>query len=389
MLAKWLGGMTPVHLARTRAEREAVYRFRYEIYVDELGRKLGGADHERRMVVDEQDEQPTSAHLYAGSADDIQGVVRVRCWPAGQVPDHEREILALDRIPAIEAEGITEIGRLMIRSSLRGKLVLPSLARAIFQHCAGRSRLAFCYCSPGLIRHYERLGYRPYSAPLIDTPDGMEVPLICVLSDRGHFREVGSPVSDLVRGYFGPGKSPPFPVDSLRHLLEGDELPVETDPGKVWGAVQDEFLGAAATQASFLDSLTERSVQRLIRKGFIVDVAKGTVVTQAGFGSREMYVVLDGTFEILAADGRRLALVGKGDLFGELAFFLESGRRTATVRAATAGQVLTIRRKFLDELSASDPDAAVKLLFNLGRILSRRLVAAERTAVLSRAPEEE
>ncbi len=49
-----------------------------------------------------------------------------------------------------------------------------------------------------------------------------------------------------------------------------------------------------------------------------------------------MYVILDGAFEVEAGGGRRLALLEKGDLFGEVAFFTEAGERTASVRAVTA-----------------------------------------------------
>jgi hypothetical protein len=32
----WLARRYPVHKARTEEEREAVYRFRYEVYIEEL-----------------------------------------------------------------------------------------------------------------------------------------------------------------------------------------------------------------------------------------------------------------------------------------------------------------------------------------------------------------
>ena len=39
-----------IHLAETQEEKEAVYRFRYEIYVTEMGRYGQAADHERKML---------------------------------------------------------------------------------------------------------------------------------------------------------------------------------------------------------------------------------------------------------------------------------------------------------------------------------------------------
>ena len=91
-----------------------------------------------------------------------------------------------------------------------------------------------------------------------------------------------------------------------------------------------------------------------------------------------MYIVLGGTLEVLSAEGRRLTVLGRGDLFGELAFFRDEGRRTASVKAASDCHLLVLRRHFLSELGKSDPDVALQLHFNLGRILSERLVRVER-----------
>lgn len=65
----------------------------------------------------------------------------------------------------------------MIPPTMRGKLVVPSLARACYEYLAGEfgARLAFGYCNAGLVRHYRKLGFRPYAAPLIRTPDCMGV----------------------------------------------------------------------------------------------------------------------------------------------------------------------------------------------------------------------
>ena len=90
-----------------------------------------------------------------------------------------------------------------------------------------------------------------------------------------------------------------------------------------------------------------------------------------------MYVVIDGTLEVLSVSDRRLGILGRGELFGELAFFRDDGRRTASVRALTDSHVLVLRRHFLEELGRSDPDLALRLYFNLGRLLAERLVRAE------------
>jgi hypothetical protein len=82
-----------VHVAENEDERDAVFRFRYSVYVEELGRKLGNADHRSRRVHDEEDDQPYSMLLYTADDDgDLNGSIRVRYWRPGEVPDKDWEV---------------------------------------------------------------------------------------------------------------------------------------------------------------------------------------------------------------------------------------------------------------------------------------------------------
>ena len=102
MLKQLLSRLEPVHRATTQEEREAVYRFRYRVYVEEFGRELGSPDHERRWVKDADDEAPCTTILYTGTLDNITGTVRLRHWRAGEVPRHDAHELSMDRFPDIE-----------------------------------------------------------------------------------------------------------------------------------------------------------------------------------------------------------------------------------------------------------------------------------------------
>jgi CRP-like cAMP-binding protein len=374
-----LSRLDVVHEAITREEREAVYAFRYTVYVEELGRELGGADHVRRVVRDDDDDAVGSIHLYTGSISDISGSVRLRIWQPGQIPSHDFHLLSMDRFPGIGAMVVSELGRLMIRPSLRGRLLLPALVREVYQRGASAGvDLGFCYCAPGLVQHYRRLGFRPYTAPLVPTVDGLHVALVGIPSDAAYLRSVGSPVASLVSRYYGEGAGRRRPVDlrTLEPLLDSTTSAIELEEEHVWREVQDGLLQDGAT-SSVLDGLGEAAIRKLTAKGFMLKVRRDTLVTKAGYSEREMYVVLDGTLEVLSASGERLEVLGRGDLFGELAFFRDDGRRTASVRAVSDCHVLVLRRHFLEELGTSDPDLALQLHFNLGRLLAERLVRAE------------
>jgi CRP/FNR family transcriptional regulator len=77
-----------------------------------------------------------------------------------------------------------------------------------------------------------------------------------------------------------------------------------------------------------------------------------------------MYEILDGRVEVLQErDGKevRLAILDKGDFFGEMAIF-EREKRSATVRAHGQVRVLTVDKKILLRRIAEDPSLALRIL---------------------------
>jgi CRP-like cAMP-binding protein len=385
----WLSRLETVHVASTAREREAVYRFRYKVYIEELHYNYE-ADHERKWLKQPEDELPETTLLYTGSAEEVTSSVRVRAWAPGQVPLDVFQAISLERFPGVERLNVAHIGRLMIRRTLRGKLVLPSLLAGGYEFLVGQrgADLAFLDCVPGIVRHYRQLGARPYGGRVIDLGYSPGIPLVIVLSDHDHLKRSGSVVAPLVKKYFGPGKRAPLDLAPLRHLFESDTVPVEFDAEKVWAALQDRLLASDARAATFVDALPEPVLRRLAASGYLLHLEAGHLVTREGIGQREMFVILEGACEVEAA-GRRVALLEQGDLFGEIAFFSEAGERTATVRALTPCRLLVLRQKFLEELAAGDPEAAYRILVNVSRIMAERLAASFRAAAASAEPADE
>ena len=379
----WLTRLETVHKAETAAEREAIYRFRYQIYIEELKYNYA-ADHERKWLRQDEDDEEGTTLLYTGSPDDITSTVRVRAWKPGQVPSAVFQTTSMERFPGIERLGVSHIGRMMIRRSLRGKLVLPSLLAGGYEFLVGErgADLAFLDCVPGIVRHYRQLGARPYGGRLIDLGYSPGIPLVIVLSDHAHLKRSGSIVAPLVKKYFGPGKRPPLDLDPYRHLFESEQVPVEFDPEKVWEALQDRLLASEVTIPTFVDALSPGALFHLSESGYLLNVKAGDLITRAGIGQREMFVILEGACEV-EGEGKRIALLEKGDLFGEIAFFSESGERTATVRALSDCKLLVLRQKFLDELTTNDPEAACQILLNVSRIMAERMSGMVRASAAS------
>jgi CRP-like cAMP-binding protein len=376
MLSSWLSRLEPVRQAATPEEREAIYRFRYDVYREEL-KQPAPAGHEGEKLRQDEDEKPYTTLLYTGSPAALTGTLRVRSWKPGEVPPKDFGALSLERFPGIEHLAVAQVGRLTLRPSLEAGPLLPSLFKAAYELLAGERQcdLGFVDCAPGFVRFYRQLGCQPYGGRLVDFGYGSSIPLVIVLSDVEHLRRCGSILAPLVKRYFGAGKRAPIDTLAFQRLLESDPVPVEVDPERVWNELQEKLFAAEQARETFADSIPPKVMKQLASAGFLLTVGAGDLVVRQGSTEREMYLILDGTFEVVTAT-RQIAILEKGDVFGEIAFFRERGARAATVRAMTEGRVLVLRRSFLEELTHKEPEAAFRLFMNLGGVLAERLALA-------------
>lgn len=90
----------------------------------------------------------------------------------------------------------------------------------------------------------------------------------------------------------------------------------------------------------------------------------GDVIIRQGEDGDFMYEILEGQVEVFQEmDGEevQLAVLGKGDFFGEMAIF-EREKRSATVRARGQVRVLTVDKKILLRRISEDPSLALRII---------------------------
>lgn len=106
-------------------------------------------------------------------------------------------------------------------------------------------------------------------------------------------------------------------------------------------------------------------------------VSEGTVLIHEDESGEELFIILDGEVEIIKAlgtgDERLLAVREASTFLGEMSFFSQDGRHTASVRAKTPLQVLEMSRADFDGLLNRHPPMA----YGLVRTLSQRLDESE------------
>jgi CRP-like cAMP-binding protein len=180
---------------------------------------------------------------------------------------------------------------------------------------------------------------------------------------------VNSFLLPLAKCRFGPGARPPLDLEPFAYLFEAGRGPLALDADAAWEELVRS--GRDRSHASFLSQLCEETLQKLSREGLLLSVTAGTLLVDKGVAQRELFLIVDGVFEVIDSD-RRLKLLSEGDVFGETAFFSTVGRRTASVRAIADGRVVVLRRRFVDRLRRTDPKAAAELLFALARVQADR-----------------
>lgn len=107
----------------------------------------------------------------------------------------------------------------------------------------------------------------------------------------------------------------------------------------------------------------------------VVQFAPGEVIFSEGDASADMFILQVGRVEILKMIGgeeRRLAILDKGDFFGEMAM-LEELPRNATARALDHVSAITVSAGTFDQMLRENPEIVVRMM----RKLSARLRQVE------------
>jgi len=362
-----------IAIAETEDERRAVYRFRYQVYVEEMGRYRTTADHEQRLLV-----EPCDAHsriFYAAENGDVVATARLT-W-GGDAPLPQRMIEQYGLAPflaELPAETIAVAERGMVAARLRGSdLFLRLVGATLHFENDRRIELVFGDCEPHLLNLYLGLGYRTYSKKNVNSAEaGYLIPIVIVPEDVAYLKYLNSPLIEYVRDF---GDEARVPACLERLMAEGTAVMSRRlmASAAYWGEVHGALSELKGNRISALDGFTEDDAAHCLEKSTIIECGAGDHVLKRGGVARNLFVVLDGTLEV--RDGETpVAVLGPGDVFGEMAFLLERPR-SRDVYAVTDGvRVLSLSESTLHEMIKSDPAIAANLLLNISKMLCLRLL---------------
>lgn len=148
-----------IRLALCHQDRQAIYRFRYEIYVEEMSRTQRHSDHVRRQLSDPLDQ---FGHIFGAFDQDghVIGTVRVNFLADGKVGNEYEEMYQLYDLSDDERGKVSITTRLMIAPAYRQSSLPRDLFEAVRNYVIDRGVTAnYADCNRPVLSFATRLGY--------------------------------------------------------------------------------------------------------------------------------------------------------------------------------------------------------------------------------------
>jgi hypothetical protein len=241
---------TEVRLARSKEELLQLFRFRYAIYVEEMGRKPRHADHSSQTIEEPLDS--TGYNMIALEDGQIVGALRANIGTETDFGEYG-ELYEMGRAGAWFPEHVSMTSKFMVATQHRGGTVAVRLALACFEFgCLQDIFFDFMDTNRHLEATYQRLGYHAYKGRCVHPDYGDVLPMVLSLTDEQHLMSVHSPYLRVRRRF--PWAKPPV-------MFPNEQGHPQPNHESMNGIPSESRAGA---RAGDLQSLSSRSDQDVV-----------------------------------------------------------------------------------------------------------------------------
>lgn len=367
-----------VAVATTKKEREKIYRFRYQVYVEEMGKLLSGdVNHRHRLLCDESDDW--GLLFYAVADREIVGTMRLNIGYASDFTDELRECFAMDEFqrfssPEFPDHKLSVTNKSMVAPHYRRSQAFYLLGSNVYEtfHRQG-CQFNFTGGAPYMVALYEQLGHRRYKSNFPVPGYGYMVPMVLMTQDIGHLRQVRSPLWRVARKL---ENSPAASEWFAREFAGASRFINRQLIGKedIWQLLVGKLGRPLDRAVTLFRGMSEAEALICADAAHIVLCEAGDVIVHPTDMCNDIFVIMSGVVSVrrqLTDRRSSVAILRPGQVYGEKTFIARA-RQNATVIAQTDTELLVLPRHALERLELQHPAVAAKLLHNIGARTARK-----------------
>ncbi|CVK20699.1 cyclic nucleotide-binding domain-containing protein [Sporomusa sphaeroides] len=364
-------------VAKTPAEKRAIYHFRYQIYVEEMSKHLVAADHDNKLLYDELDEW--AILLYAKVGSEIIATYRINIGTMANFPQKIIEFLALDTFN----NGIIEHGshkiayatKVMVTPAHRSSPALYLFMAKCYEICCYEQvQFLLGACNFHLLRLYEQLGFRRYYKNFLDPGYGLLVPLAMLIDDVEHLRKLRSPLFRIARKRQSLNTKAIEWFDTAftgNFSIINSQLTTEEE---LWSILCKRLHCPPTAGITLLQNLSETEAKKLLHNcGILVKCDPDDIITFQGDVSYTYNILISGKLKSLTVKRPNKEYVTPGQHFGANGL-TEQNTHTEDIAATSSTEILALSGIAFQKFYRSHPEIAhkvVKSIINSKKKLAR------------------
>ena len=360
-----------IRLAKNEEEKRAVYRLRYELFVEDQSLFGEEADHQNRLLFDTFDACSTIAMAIDNGR--LIGTMRMTLgnhytWDASSVEVYQMRLFD----GAVARRDITTVTRFVIEKAYRGTDVSARLMEICFRHAArNNAELILANCEPHLVSHYIPFGFRPFGQLNNHETNGMRVAICIVCGDLDHLRRINSPMHSAFAERTAVNHKPAL----LSEIVSNDPAVMNQcslDP-EIYAAKAARYLSRAAAGNAILKRILAKDASSLINRSQILKCAPNSGLIRKGHASHTVYILLEGSLTVNNGP-RELAQVSRpGTLIGEVAFFTGQKRTEDVFIGQNGARLMVLSVSRLKKLLETRNTNTMAFLQYVSRELAHKL----------------
>ncbi|MBP2632439.1 MAG: cyclic nucleotide-binding protein [Firmicutes bacterium] len=363
---KTIGEEFQICIANTLAEKKAIYKFRYKIYIEEMAKDKLKLNHRDKELSDEMDEW--GVLIYVKNGNEVVGTARMNF---GKMRDFHEEIIEElsmkdfhEYYVSINSDyQVAFVSKLMVAVEYRSSSVLYLILIKFYEFYTKMGvQFSFAGCNLHLLCFYEKMGYHRYGKNFTDFGYGLLSPLVMLTDDLQHFRTIRSPFFRIAKKktVINSQEVEWFHEKFTKKLNIVNSQLVTAD--ELW-SILCERLHALPTEV--IEILQELSIEEaklfLHSCSSIVQCAPGEVITIQGDVSYSYNILLSGHLKSLTFINPIKEYKMPGQYFGANGL-TEHNKHTEEIVTTTQSEILVLTGFEFPKFSKANLDIAHKIM---------------------------